>query len=345
MEYEIVSSRFNPATDTLSVRGNFNEWSASNNLMFPVAENPNIYDITFKLFTYEGEIIVNKFVYFGPDGIGWENDPNKTYTITSEDMDSGYVNISRYFNNHCPATIFPVTIKFSVDMNGAISAINSQPFPSIDDVRVCGLTYPLNWPNVGWPDSDSSFTTNLYDDGTNGDVTSGDNIWTCDITFLEHTLFGIHYKYSANWGLPSNGGGNDNESVVGTDHFINLTPTMLSATVENVFGTMGTHPLVNVVTDVEKLAAEIPSDYILEQNYPNPFNPSTTIGFSIPEADFISLKVFNVLGEEVASILSEEKSAGNYEVTYDASILTSGIYFYTISGNNFIQTKKMLLLK
>lgn len=347
MEFYISIGSFNPATDTLSVRGNFNGWSFGNNLMFPGTENPNIYENTTKIFTSEGQDIIHKFAYFGPNGTTWENDPNKIYTITSEDMDSGYVYILRYFNDcYCePITDTTVTIKFTVNMADAISAINSQPFKSIDDVRLCGANWPLRWPNEGWPNADSTKTIKLYDNGTNGDVTAGDNIWSRDVTFPQYSPLPIQYRYGANWGLPSNEGGNDNENILGADHFINLTTTMLSATVENVFGTMGTHTLINVVTDVEKLNTEIPSDYILEQNYPNPFNPSTSIRFSIPEAGIVSLKVFNLLGEEVASLLNEEKLAGNYEVSFKASDLSSGIYFYSISSNNFTQTKKMIYLK
>lgn len=210
---------------------------------------------------------------------------------------------------------------------------------------MCGANAPLKWPNEGWPNVDSTKTIKLYDNGTNGDVTAGDNIWSRDVTFPQYSPVQIQYRYGANWGLPSNEDGNDNENILGADHFISLTTTLLSATVENVFGTMGTHKLINVVTDVEKLNTEIPVDYILEQNYPNPFNPSTSIRFSIPEAGFVSLKVFNLLGEEVASLLNEEKLAGNYEVSFKVSDLSSGIYFYSISSNNFTQTKKMIILK
>ena len=145
METEINSGRFNPATDTLSVRGNFNGWSA-NNLLFSSAGDPNIYENTFRIFTFEGETIYHKFAYSKPDGPAtWENDPNKTYTITSEDMDSGYVHISRYFNHIYvpPVTEFPVTIKFTVNMAGAISAVDSLPFPSIQNVKICGYLWPL----------------------------------------------------------------------------------------------------------------------------------------------------------------------------------------------------------
>jgi len=83
----------------------------------------------------------------------------------------------------------------------------------------------------------------------------------------------------------------------------------------------------------------------LEQNYPNPFNPSTTIKFSIPEAGIITLRVFNLLGEEVATLLNGERTAGVYEATFDASRLSSGIYFYTLESKNFKSTKKMALLK
>lgn len=90
----------------------------------------------------------------------------------------------------------------------------------------------------------------------------------------------------------------------------------------------------------------IPSEYRLEQNFPNPFNPSTTINFSIPKAENVSLKVYDVLGKEIATLVNDFKTAGNYSYDFNAgSNLTSGIYFYTLSTDNFISTKKLTLIK
>ena len=166
-----------------------------------------------------------------------------------------------------------------------------------------------------------------------------------NLTFPQYSPLRIQYKYGANWGLASNGGGNDNENGVGADHFINLTSDLLSATVENVFGTMGDHQLVNIVTDVKELQSGTPVAYELSQNYPNPFNPSTQIRFAIPEAGIVNIKVFNTLGQEITTLVSDYRNAGSYEVDFNASNLTSGIYFYTITSNNFSETRKMMLLK
>lgn len=97
----------------------------------------------------------------------------------------------------------------------------------------------------------------------------------------------------------------------------------------------------------------LPSEFSLEQNYPNPFNPSTSIRYDIPSKSFVTLKIFNTLGEEIKSLVNENKSAGSYEVKFDGSNLSSGVYFYRItagnpslrSGQGFTQTKKLLLLK
>jgi len=89
---------------------------------------------------------------------------------------------------------------------------------------------------------------------------------------------------------------------------------------------------------VETLA---PADFVLEQNYPNPFNPNTTITFGVPVKARVILKVFNSLGEEVAQLVNEEKPAGSY----NATILSSGIYFYRLQAGDFIETKKMVLMK
>jgi hypothetical protein len=83
----------------------------------------------------------------------------------------------------------------------------------------------------------------------------------------------------------------------------------------------------------------------LFQNYPNPFNPSTTIKYSIQTSEYVTLKVYDVLGNEVATLANEEKPAGSYEVKFDASHLSSGIYFYELKAGSFIETRKMLLLK
>jgi hypothetical protein len=89
----------------------------------------------------------------------------------------------------------------------------------------------------------------------------------------------------------------------------------------------------------------LPIHYSLNQNYPNPFNPATTISYSIPKAGDVSLKIFNVLGQEVRSLINEYQNAGTYKVSFDASSLTSGVYFYSLSSDNFLQVKKMMLVK
>jgi hypothetical protein len=89
----------------------------------------------------------------------------------------------------------------------------------------------------------------------------------------------------------------------------------------------------------------LPGKFELQQNYPNPFNPSTQISFSIPQAGNVSLKVYNVLGQEVATLMDGVKSAQTYNVTFDASKLSSGVYFYTLKFGEQSISKKMLLLK
>ena len=83
----------------------------------------------------------------------------------------------------------------------------------------------------------------------------------------------------------------------------------------------------------------------LQQNYPNPFNPGTTIGYSIPEASNVKIEIYDVLGNKIQTLVDDNKSAGNYSVNFNGSELSSGIYFYRLSAGQFIQTKKMILLK
>jgi hypothetical protein len=87
------------------------------------------------------------------------------------------------------------------------------------------------------------------------------------------------------------------------------------------------------------------TDFILDQNYPNPFNPATKIKYQIPELSFVTLKVFDVLGNEIAKLVNEEKPVGNYEIELNAAELPSGVYFYRLQAGSFVETKKMILMK
>ena len=85
--------------------------------------------------------------------------------------------------------------------------------------------------------------------------------------------------------------------------------------------------------------------YSLSQNYPNPFNPSTKINFTLPKQGLIKLKIYDILGREVRTLVNEVKTAGNYSINFDASDLVSGVYFYRLQTNEFTDVKQMVLIR
>jgi hypothetical protein len=120
-------------------------------------------------------------------------------------------------------------------------------------------------------------------------------------------------------------------------------------TIRNDMGTFGgphCADLPQIITSVDERTQEnIPDEFKLFQNFPNPFNPSTTISFSIPSSAFTSLKVYDIIGNEVAILVNEEKSAGDYSVNFNALLLSSGTYFYRLTAGSFTEIKKMILLR
>jgi hypothetical protein len=99
------------------------------------------------------------------------------------------------------------------------------------------------------------------------------------------------------------------------------------------------------VTSVDPINEELLEEYYLSQNYPNPFNPSTTIKYQMPEGGIVTLKIYDILGKEVKTLVNEQKAAGRYEVNFNASNLASGVYIYRIQVNDFVSAKKLMLLK
>jgi|WetSurMetagenome_2_1015567.scaffolds.fasta_scaffold164680_2 hypothetical protein len=120
----------------------------------------------------------------------------------------------------------------------------------------------------------------------------------------------------------------------------------------NPFGVKGQDAYeINCGIDVEAtgvepiVSSQIPQKYNLEQNYPNPFNPVTKINFDLPKSGFVTLKVYDILGQEVATLVNGTKNAGRYNVDFDGSSISSGMYFYKIESNGFVATRKMMLIK
>ena len=99
------------------------------------------------------------------------------------------------------------------------------------------------------------------------------------------------------------------------------------------------------ITNIKNYQSENPSIFRLCPNYPNPFNPSTTIKYSLPKAENITLKIYDILGRKVKTLVNEEKPAGNYSIEFNGKDMPSGVYFYQIRAGVFTETRKMLLLK
>jgi hypothetical protein len=101
-----------------------------------------------------------------------------------------------------------------------------------------------------------------------------------------------------------------------------------------------------ILTSVrEEQTAELPNGYSLSQNYPNPFNPSTTIKYSVPERSRVTLTIYGILGNEIETLINEEKEAGSYAVTWSNQRLATGVYFYRLTAGKYTQTRKMMLVR
>jgi hypothetical protein len=96
---------------------------------------------------------------------------------------------------------------------------------------------------------------------------------------------------------------------------------------------------------ISQISSQVPSSFKLEQNYPNPFNPSTVIKFSITKPEFVSLSIYDITGRKVEQLVNAKLEVGTYEYRFDASLLSSGIYFYRLEAGNFVETKKMMFIK
>jgi len=197
--------------------------------------------------------------------------------------------------------------------------------------------------------------------GSNGAMiktTDAGNSWSSVSVPTSENLFSVDAsKQNANWIIACGSNGTIIKSTdAGTSWFLQASPTTenlncvyaASNSIHFAGGMDGTLLKTNDgggdpvgINDEE----EIPTEFSLDQNYPNPFNPSTTIKFTIPEASYVSLKIFNSLGEAIETLVAEELSAGNYKHELNATKLTSGIYFYILNTGKFLQTKKMILLK
>jgi len=130
-----------------------------------------------------------------------------------------------------------------------------------------------------------------------------------------------------------------NQEIMGV-HKLQDSDTLIASARDGVFKVYDSY-----VLDVREDDPKIPAGFAMEQNYPNPFNPTTTIRFCVGTYGHTSLRVFDVQGREVATLVNEEKDAGSYQVQFDGTGLSSGVYYYRLQAGGFSLTKKLLLLR
>lgn len=351
---------FDPNVDSVQIRGAFNGWGASDPeraLMNQNPANPNDWylDIPMVQYVLNSSQAYKFFIKNGPSSTpysntGWEVPIGNTVSTDRNrsvifEGDPAQIAPYSFFENINPDWVIPtgttVVVNFSVDMTNAANP-DSQTVPFVPGTD-----------SVWWnPMQPLYFAVNSFTWGVNPRILeltdpNTDMIYTGTLTINGPAFNGFLYNYAYGTTLTQESGGQGGARV----RFVGQNGG------PRVFDSPWDMPL-DVWSNSEKpeetspqgwvSVEEIPGNpqtYSLEQNFPNPFNPSTIIRFSIPEQGLVTLKVFNLLGEEVATLINTEMTTGTYEVDFRATDVSSGIYFYTLNTGNFISTKKMIVLK
>ncbi len=340
---------FDDAQDSLLVNGL--DWDGLGTLISPAADRrmvkdlftPGIYTTSL---TFKGTADSTKWKFKAyPDARfsngGWETTPDRWYVYQADGSTTVLPTIVPNIQPLYDPIASDVDIIFTVDLTDAVNRYNDLPIP-LNELEFVGIRgsadFLGSWITGGnWVPSDTV-------DGLYMKVLTdiGNNQWQVTLTAPAGTPGGVYsYKFAAMYPgadtINSSSSPLDNEAPSGINHDFTLvdSPTPI---IQDVLW-------LTRATDVQQIDDMIPGTFELAQNYPNPFNPSTTIRYNLPEAGFVTLKVFNALGEEVALLVNQEQTAGVFEATFDASFLSSGIYFYRMESGTFVDTKKMILVK
>lgn len=366
---------FNPATDSLRIRGAFNSWGDADHSRAFMNQDPISPNNFFLSVGFTAEkVTADEFYKFkmakkNVTGI-WavangDAQYERPFSTGGGNRDVKYAGIANqytspatfYFNDIYPAFVISsgttITVNFAIDMTNAMDP-TKVPItfdPAADTLYlVCGQS--------AWAAAMGG-TGNWKEDGDRVMKLSKStgNIWTGSIQVGAGGFNGFLYTYEfghkADGSLQKEGTGFSNWArrvryvpMTGVRAFVQpytakvdlWTRDEIKASTEYELWPAG-------LTDVEDLGKAVPTSFNLAQNYPNPFNPSTKIKFALPSEQMVSLKIYNVLGQEVATIVDQQMKAGSYSFDFNASKLSSGVYFYRIQAGNFGMTKKMLLIK
>lgn len=359
MSVQKLLGNFDPDTDgdLIVVRGNNNgigNWGGAVELV-PDALQPGIYSDWITLTAVEPGDSVVEFKYVILNGgdandASWESRDNRYIeTITGDEPDTddpadgiGNLTLDAVYFDDSDASDYltsPKDVTFEVDVRDAYLKI-ADPDSAIVDVQSGDIVTSIDNVNVAgffnnWPWSNFTDPTHTAAD------TDGDSIWVTTITLPAGTARDFIYKYGIN--------GYDVEAGFAQNHEVMLTDDGLATTLVDTFGIQGTlyDPYIDQLyfTGVKEIPGALPTEFSLAQNYPNPFNPSTTIAFELPASGLTMLRVYNVMGQQVALQDLGHMNAGRYEISLDASSLSSGVYFYRLESGKFTATKKMMLMK
>jgi hypothetical protein len=366
MSVMVKAGIFNPVKDSVLISGGFNGWTTTDPTQFltqsPINDSSYFISHQFTSEPYGSEFykyVVKKATpkvgldtlwadgYERPVFWGGGNRISSFKGETSRDTTDWYDNVHPDW--FVPTgTAFVVT--FTVDMTYAIDAsLQAVPFIPAQDTLYWLSEEPAFARSQDWYRPADGHMRLLKMVHTTGNLYSG------TMTLKTPTWNTFEYRYEwqkgtdASWVTESSGFDAYAYRVryVGQDKassFPHLPWTMPTDVWTNSgIKTQEKDPITSF-TGIKK-ESQTPVSYSLSQNYPNPFNPSTTIKFSLTKADVVVLKVYNVLGQQVVTLINEKLNPGSYDFKFDASKLSSGIYFYNLTSGQFNQTKKMILLK
>ncbi|MEW6510568.1 MAG: T9SS type A sorting domain-containing protein [Bacteroidota bacterium] len=359
---------FDPSKDTMQVRGGFEGWSGTD-----ISQDfiqPNLFNITLGYIGTSGDVLDYKFFIkqdsatafarWGADYDSHKDDYNYEHPAERGDGNQKYTVIiasnqgptTSLFSQIHPRGLFNATdstnVTFTVNMGPAKRY--SNPFvPATDTVKL--VIYNRLWLASQWKSQGAAnFTeTKKLTLAAGG----GDSVYTVTIKVKGKTHYNILYYYRVNKsdGTSYDEGGGLGKQNPYRSRFIRNGEAGAWGPAYNfpqdtwqkdapMPGETALYP-----TDVQDLAPGEPLVYKLSQNYPNPFNPVTVIRYSLPTASHVSLKVFNILGQEVATLVNGVQPQGQYVQLFEARNLASGVYFYRLEAGPFTDVKKMLLLK